>query len=217
VKTRIIATASSPNKDVPIYVVNEVPLKFTNLQGQCQIDEPVTLPSGYTLETAMAIIHIVVTGMDTMVVASKDASVQQYLKINTFGDTITLTMRGEYYHAPGARWVETVYAYDLENLVTVHTGEHEDKINQGEGEFEYWNNTYPGLSTMDPALLLFVFSVPNPRRLVVVAGPFSFREPDKIFEFGPTQPTGHVISTTMRRFVVISGMTFVAELKLWRD
>jgi hypothetical protein len=217
VKTRIIVTASNPNNEAPIFIVNEVPSKFTNLQGQCQINEPVTLPTGYTMESAIATIHIIVTGMDTMVVASKDVSVQQYLKINTFGDTVTLTIRGEYYHAPGARWVKMVYAYDLVDLVTVYDGDKVDKINQGEGDFEYWNSTFPGISTMDPAMLLFVFSVPNPRRLVVVAGPFSFSEPDKIFEFGATQPAGNVFSTTMRRFVVISGMTFVAELKLWRE
>jgi hypothetical protein len=217
VKATIIATATNPNNDEPIFVIDELPTKFTNLLGQCQIENTVTLPPGYTLESAIATIHIVVTGMDTMVVASNDASVQEYLKIHTFGETVTLTIRGEYYHAPGARWVKSIYAYDLIDLVTLHDGEKEDKINQGEGEYEYWNQTFPGLDIMDPAMLLFVFSVPNPRRLVVVAGPYSFTEPDKIFEFGATDPEGNPVSTTMRRFVVISGMTFIAELKLWRE
>jgi hypothetical protein len=217
VKTNIIVTANNPNKDVPIFIINEVPPKFTDLQGRCQITESVTIPSGYSMERAVAIMHITVAGMDTMVVASKDVSVQEYLKINTFGDTITLTLRGEYYGASGARWVKKVYAYDLVDLVTVYDGDNEDKINAGVGDYEYWYNTFPGLSTINPAMLLFVFSVPNPRRLVVVAGPFSFGEPDKIFEFGPTQPTGNVVLTTMRRFVVISGMTYVAELTLWKE
>ncbi len=75
------------------------------------------------------------------------------------------------------------------------------------------------LKTMDPGMLIFVINVPLKgvgRTLIVVAGPFSFDASNKIFEYGPGNPTGNVL-TTMRRFVVISGMTYVSELILWKE
>lgn len=218
VKTTIIVTASNANSDEPIFIIDELPPKSTNVQGQCPILESVNLPTGYTMQRAVAILHITVTGMETMVVASKDTSVQDYLKINTFGDTITLTMRGEYMGSPpGATWVERVYAYDLDNLLTLYDGSggNAAKVNNGFG-YDYWTNSFPGLSTINPAMLVFVLSVPNPRRLVVVAGPLSFGNQDKIFEFGPGNPTANVL-TTMRRLVIISGMTYVSELVMWTE
>ncbi|TRO42739.1 hypothetical protein E2P42_02860 [Candidatus Bathyarchaeota archaeon] len=217
VKTTIIVTASKANSDEPIFIIDEMPSKYTDLQGRCQILESVNLPTGYTLQRAVAILHITVTGMETMVVASKDESVIEYLKINTFGDDITLTMRGEYMGSPpGATWVERVFAYDLQTLITLYdgSGENADKINNGYG-YDYWTGSFPGLSTIDPAILVLVLSVPNPRRLVVVAGPLSFGNQDKIFEFGGN-PTANIL-TTMRRLVIISGMTYVSELLMWKE
>jgi hypothetical protein len=83
--------------------------------------------------------------------------------------------------------------------------------------YDYWNNTFPGLTAMDPVLLLFTVSVPNPRRNVIVAGPFSLWDSSKVFSFGPDSEQVSNAAIKLRRFVVISGMTYIAELTLWKE
>jgi hypothetical protein len=228
VKANIIATATNQaDKDSPGIQISEVAHETaTNLLGRAEISENINITQGYTLDKAIAVMHIIVSGMDTMVIASRDTLAQECLKINTFGDTITLTFwDNEYYSGDvpnGARWVENIYGYDLQNLLTLYTGGKGDnnaKINNGAGLFDVWNMTFPGLSMINPSMLIFVLNVPlktTGRTLIVIAGPFSFDASNKIFEFGPGKPTGAVL-TTMRRFVIISGMTYVSELLLWKE
>ena len=222
VESNILATAKNVNTDEPILIVNQEHTAYTDIQGSCLLLEPIDVPNGYTMQNAIAVMHITVAGMETVVVASKQEGVTEYLKINTFGDTITLTFRGEFYngeYAQGERRITDIFGYDLEDLMRVYDGDDDPvtskKINHGYG-YDYWNKTFPGLSYIDPALLLFVISVPNPRRLIVVGGPFSFAGSDRVFDFGPEDVTGKVL-TNLRRFVVISGMTYVTEFLLWKE
>ena len=82
-----------------------------------------------------------------------------------------------------------------------------------------WNMTFPGLQAMDHALLLFTVSLPLPGEgttLVIVTGPLSSWDSTRILRFGQPEE----VSTTalkLRRFVVFSGMTYVAELTLWEE
>jgi hypothetical protein len=222
VEAVVLATCNNINKDDPLLVINQEQTLYTDLQGKCTLVESVDLPSGYSLDNALAVIHITVSGMETVAFASRNAGLMEYLKLNTFGDTVTLTFRGEFLdgeYSQGERRVYNIFGFDLEDLLGIYDGSNEPvtskKINHGFG-YDYWNRTFPGLSTIDPAMLLFVISVPNPRRLIVIGGPFSFAADEKVFEFGGEEPQGPVL-TTLRRFVIISGMTYVTELILWKE
>lgn len=221
VSVTVMATASNPNiKDNPIAVVNNPEEYYTDALGRCNGNITVTLPQGYTLERALAVMEITVAGITTMVVAETDKSLQDVLAINTFGDTITLTMRGEFDNVLGERRIKQIDAFDLSTMTRIYDGSSDplaSKINNGVN-YDWWNMTFPGLEAMNPAMLLFTVSVPNPRRLVIVAGPFSFWDANKVFDFGPDD-AGQIsgAATTLRRYVVFSGVMYVVELTLWKE
>lgn len=222
VETTVMVVAKNVNTEEPLAVVYDQELLFTDALGRCRGSVTVNLGNDYRLETAIAIMKITVAGMSTLVVGQKDTSLQKWLKINTFGDTVTLTFRGELLDDPrGERRVYDImtFSYDAE-LMAIYDGRGDPvtsrHITHGYG-YDYWNKTFPGLSLLDPALLLFAISVPNPRRLAIITGPYSFGASYEVLRF-PAEPqrVGDAV-VKLRRFVVISGYTYVAELLLWKE
>jgi hypothetical protein len=229
VMANIIATTTNPNKkDEPKLSVSQIyHTEFTDLLGQAEIDETLVVDTGYTLEKAIAFMHITVAGMETMVVASRDSAAQDCLKISTYDETLSLTFfEKEYYNTSkipsGERKIEAIYGYDFESLMLLHQGDQKDVItaSQSDSSYSTWSREFPGLNSINPSMLIFVISVPlgqgeGGRQLVVIAGPFSFDASTRIFQFGP-ETTGNILTTT-RRLVIISGMTYVCELLLWKE
>jgi len=215
----ILCTADKdPKGEEPMIVVTTPTTFFTNAIGRCDATQTIEIPSGYSIERAVALLKITVAGMSTMVVAQTDLSVQEFIKLYTFGDTVVLTFRDELAgEALGERRVKNIMTYSYDNQLSklydgtgTPTGSH---ITHGLG-YDYWNNTFPGLEAMNPALLLFTLSVPNPRRLVVVSGPFSLSEPSVVFRY---EGAVSGVATQLRRYVIISGITYIAELMLWKE
>jgi hypothetical protein len=224
VSTTILCTAKNPDKeDQPIVNVTRPNTLFTDALGRCKGTQPIQLPEHYILETAVAVMKITVAGISTMVVAQQDQSIQEIMKINTFGDNIVLSFRGELTNTSSARWILNIMSYNYdETLTEIYAGGdgNEDKITEGYG-YVYWNNTFPGLTAMEPALLLFLVDVTlgaggGGRRPVIVAGPFSLWESSEILTFGPDSPQSSNVALKLRRYVVFSGMTYIAELTLWK-
>ncbi len=225
VSVTILCTAKNPDKvEEPIVNVTRPETLFTDALGRCEGTQPIQIPPGYRLETAVAIMKITVAGTSTMVVAQQDQTVQNVMKINTFGDNIILSFRGELTNTSSARWVLGIMSYNYdETLTEVYGGGdgNEDKITEGYG-YVFWNSTFPGLKAMDPALLLFLVSTTlgageGGRKTVIVAGPFSLWESSEIFSFGPDSEQVGDVAIKLRRYVVFSGITYIAELTLWKE
>ncbi len=225
VSVTILCTAKKLDKvDEPLVNVTRPNTLFTDALGRCGGTQLLEIPPDYILETAVAIMRITVAGISTMVVAQQDQKVQNVMKINTFGDTIILSFRGELTNTSSARWVHNIMSYNYdETLTEIYPGGdgNEDKITEGYG-YVYWNNTFPGLQAMDPALLLFTVSTTlgrgeGGRKTVIVAGPFSLWESSEILSFGPDSEQFSNVALKLRRYVVISGMTYIAELTLWKE
>jgi type II secretory pathway pseudopilin PulG len=225
VSVTILCSAKNPDKvDEPIVNVTQPDTLFTDSLGRCEGTQPIQIPTGYIIETAVAIMKITVAGISTMVVAQQDQTVQNVMKINTFGDTIILSFRGELTNTSAVRRVLNIMSFNYdETLTEIYGGGdgNEDKITEGYG-YVFWNSTFPGLKAMDPALLLFLVSVPlgaggGGRRPVMVAGPFSLWESSEIFSFGADSEQVRDAAIKLRRYVVVSGITYIAELTLWKE
>lgn len=221
VSVTIMATASHlTHKVEPIAVVTSPKTFFTNALGKCEGNETVTLESVYKLESAVAIMKITVAGMSTVVVAREEGNIQNLVKIYTFGDTISLTFRDEFYENSGEKRVIDISSYNYDELTRIFDGREQLppdlKITKGEG-YVAWTNTFPGLKAMNPILLLYTLRVKKPDRLVIIAGPFSLWDYSRVFSFGPDSEQASNVAVKLRRFVVISGMTYIAELTLWKE
>jgi len=207
----------------PIAVIISPKTYSTDMLGHCEANEFVSIPDGYGVTDALSVLEISVAGMKTMVLArARDEPLQDFVKIYTFGDTITLKVRNEFLEKGGGeRRIRDISSYNYgEQLMQIFDGSGGNppdlKITPGVG-YEVWNMTFPGLKATNPFLLLFTLRVKNPDRLVIIVGPFSLFESSKVFSFGPDPEQIGGVVVKLRRYVVFSGMTFIAELTLWKE
>jgi type II secretory pathway pseudopilin PulG len=226
VSVTTMITASKPSQTNGSDLVSkafEPKLYTTNALGFCQ-DTIDTRLAGYSIQYAVAIIKVTVGGLSTTVVAQNDNPITKFIKINTFGDTVTLSFRNELSddETRSERRIIEIDAYDFENLYKVFDGTTSNppdlKVVQGTG-YEYWSMVFPNLRALNPTVLLFVLQLTlknEGRVLVLLAGPFSFGGSEEIFGFGP-EPTSEKVIAIMTRLVVIADMTYVAKIAFWRN
>ncbi len=191
---------------------------FTNVLGRCEGNETIEIPDGLTLVRAVAVLRVTVAGMSTIVVAEEDESTH-VMKVSTFGDNITISFRNESVPTSGARWIENVMMYSEGTLMKIYEGTSEEKITWGYGYLQ-WFKTFLGLNAINPPLLIFTVSVPvkgEGRIPVIVTGPFSFWDSSRIFSFGSDSEQSGNVALKLRRYVVLSDMTYIAELTLWKE
>lgn len=232
VKVTTMVTAKSTKKleDLPdIYEPIPPTYGTTDIKGSYQ---RTLYPEGYedledyALKYAIAIMEITVAGMSTTVIAQNDPSITQYIQMRTYGDNVVLSVRNETLipEDPGAeREILNVQAYDNENLIPILS--ESQKITWGKG-YENITMVFEGIRSLKPTVLLMVLEVnlkatpgvpgSGGPTLVLVAGPFSFADSGKVFQFGNNPKSENVI-VTMRRLVVMSDMTYVATLSFWRE
>jgi hypothetical protein len=223
----VLCAALNPAKvDDPIVKVTGPHINYTNALGKYENVHTIDIPYGYSLSSANAIFKVTVGGISTMVAASSDQNLLNILKVNTFGDVVTLTFRGELAGKDnsGLRRVNSITSYNLdEELRDVWDGSsvanQEQMITYGSA-YDYWMNEFPGLSSINPGLLIFCINVPikgEGRRPVLITGPFSGVDPSRVLSFGSMgQPVDARVK--LRRFIIDSmGMTYVAELLVWKE
>lgn len=226
VSATIFCAARHPDQEEdPIVRVNGPNLSYTNALGHYEGTQLIDVPQGYRIESAIAIFKITVAGITTIVVANSDRSIQNVMKINTFGDNIVLSFRGELTNTSATREILNINTFTFdENLMEIYDGSSDPnstKITNGYG-YVFWNNTFPGLSALKPALLLFMVSVPlgageGGRRPHLVVGPYAFWESSEILSFGYPDRTNDY-GLKLRRYVMdSSGTIYIAELLLWEE
>lgn len=196
---------------------------FTDVKGICEGFQSPSV-SG-TINHAVSILTITVAGMKTTVVTQTDNPFAELIKINTSGDTIILSLPEEIIgnNTRSERRVKEIDAYIYEELVPLFEGETmkppDIKFTSGSG-YEFWSLTFPGLRFMDPTALIFWIELTLKhygRVLVVLAGSLDFMAEEEILNFGPETGGKPPPIVTMRRLVVISDMTYVAQLSFWRE
>ena len=220
----------SPPLNVSEYISTPIPPAYgiTDVMGRYSGTMNASL-GDYAVDSAVAIMEINVGGLATTVVAQNDYSLINYINMTTYGDTIVLSIRGSEMgdsESPNSRQVMDAQAYDSEVLIDLL--DDPTRVNWGVGK-ENATITWPGIATLQPTVLLMVLqvqinaeklpngtNVPGGKRWVLVAGPFSFSDSEKILEVGGSLTSQNVIAT-MRRLVVISDMTYVASLFFWRE
>ncbi len=219
IKCTIMATAERVKME-PIAVVSSQETYFTDLLGHLEASETVDVPDYYTLTDAVAVLKITVAGFSTMVTARADPAMQEYAKIYTFGDTITLKVRDEFLtQGGGERRVIDISSYNYDKLMQMFDGSESNppdiKFTPGEG-YETWSISLPGLRVTNPLLLLFTLRVKNPNRFVIIAGPLGLWGSSEILSFGGDPALASSLAE-LRRYVIISEMTYITELKLWKE
>jgi hypothetical protein len=218
--TNIVSGALS--NDFDIYTDSPITTGtyFTNATGICK--EPI----GAVIDEILAcvsIMKITVAGMTTTVIEQNNDYIQKLLGISTSEDTVSLSTRDtvEAQHSHATVDVLGAWAYKSEDTITI-SGALDGFINFGESKkHQSLNFTYSGLKTLDPTAIIILAGInlnePGLSRVpVFIVGPYMLDAPEELFSLASGQPTDNSIAT-MRRFVVISDMTYIAELSLWKE
>jgi len=190
---------------------NSVP---TNALGVCS--DTVTLD--FAPQHVVVVLRVTVADVATLVVTFGTTPPDDVAHINFVGDTIILTMPDA--TPRGARWVDNIIPIgneeDIEFLYN-GTRANQDKLNYG--AWNVWRRSFNGLSSRNPVIFIFNFWTVikgEGRQEVLVAGPYQNLLGYTVFEYG-----GSVDASTsavrLQRSVTISGMTYIAELWLWKE
>jgi hypothetical protein len=110
--------------------------------------------------------------------------------------------------------------YNFETSVSLLNGSgtgNDNKLNYGSGNV--WNMSFPGLSSSDPGVLIFTFRTetlgPGGRTLAILVGPYAMWGTGGVLQYNSV-PVSSGASASVQRDVIILGMAYVAELRLWK-
>jgi hypothetical protein len=212
VRATHIVTGSAVEELMPI-LVNEY---LTNATGIVKD----TVTTDFTILSAISVLEITVAGMKTTVVVQSNDWIQDYLGMNTFGNDIVISTRDILESGDIHAVVKIIdgWAYKSGELFDIPV--EKGKITFGEGH-ETHTITYPDLQILNPSALIIKAEinlwgdtasfVP-----VYIVGPYSLDSAEEVFNFGYEPQPGDII-VTARRFVVISDMTYIADIALWKE
>ncbi len=124
----------------------------------------------------------------------------------------------------GTRWVKSVMVVNEDDIWNIYNGtQQDDTIKWSDSKESWgWSKLFSGLSYFNPLFIIFNLSVPGAgglgRRFVLFLGPDPNWSGTRVEAFGdPTGTGGASSAVKIQRDVVISGMTYIAELTLWKE
>ena len=224
-KASVKATLVYVLKDVEI--VDSLPQTVkasnnTNAVGRCII-KPEIDPSG--ISDFVILFKVTVADLTTVTSHYMEGfGHPRFINASIVGDNITLTIPegpGWAKDSSGARWVANVMHVNEDEVLNTYNGtlsngtlSDDAKITWGKGHWG-WSMLFSGLSYSNPSFMIFSLSVPNPRRLALVLGPEPNARGFRVVSYG--DPTGASSIVKIQRCVIISEMTYIAELTLWKE
>jgi hypothetical protein len=188
---------------------------LTDALGICE--DTVTL--GFEPNQVVVVLRVSVAGVATVVVTFGTTPANNIAEINFVGDTLILTQPDA--DPEGARWVDNIIPIgSQEDLQFLYNGtrSNDDKLNYG--SLRIWSRTFNGLQNDNPVVFIFNFWAVikgEGRQEVLVAGPYQNLLGHTVFEYGGSPKTSGGAAVKIQRSVIISGMTYTAELWLWKE
>jgi hypothetical protein len=139
-------------------------------------------------------------------------------KINVVGDNLILTMPDIEQGSHENRWIMNILMYNFQTSINLMNGTgtgNEDKLNYGSDIL--WNEVFNGLDATEPVIFIMTFraEIGSGRQLVVMIGPFGLWGQGGVMRFNDV-PVSSGASASIQRDVIIAGMAYIAELRLWK-
>jgi len=189
----------------------------TDSLGRCQ-GSPAVSASAKILDIVV-FFKVTVGDRSTLVVQSRDTQTPNDIaKINVVGNNIILTNPPIKLNPPyPSRWVLNIQMYNFETSINLLNGSrsNEYKLVYGSG-YGVWSQVFEGLDASEPAILIITFdAVDQGRTLILLVGPWGLWSAGGIVQLN-TGPVSSGASACILRDVIIAGMAYVAELRLWK-
>jgi len=198
----------------------------TNAMGNCNgtVALGVSNPDYYQVT-----LRVTVADVATLIVTSGQTFDNTIARINIVYDTVVLTSWKDPpdFNVPPDEnvWILDIVAFDSQGtlwyLYEGDKGGQDNKFNSGSGLFERWSKVFNGLHDSDPVIMIFNFWAVDQvtgkgRSQVLVTMAYPNLLGSSVFEYGGS-PSSSGSAVRLQRSVSISGMTFTAELWLWKE
>ena len=192
---------------------------LTDALGICRKDTALCIGQG-DIKSLITVLSVTVSDVATIVVIYKSGSVN-IVDINLVRDTMILTRTLE---TPRDNvWINnaTFIRGGKELVYLFNSSRKNDKDYQlNTGAKRMWERSFYGLSKYDPVVFVLNFWAVDKggrgRSEIVIAGPCQNLMGYSVFEYGDPPRSSHSV-VKIQRSVVISSMTYTAELWLWKE
>jgi hypothetical protein len=190
-------------------------IEETNSLGICTD----SLSLSFVPTQVIVILTIDVAEVATLVVTF-GSEMPNVVDINMVGDDIILTKPDN--NPTGATiFINGLYVFKDDGTRTLFEDfESKEKFTYTEsGNYEEWIGNYPGVKYYEPSLVILCYDDTEGaggRQDFVVAGPYQNLLGYSIFEYGAS-PKISDNAVRIQRSVLISGMTYTAELVFWKE
>jgi len=195
----------------------------TDARGICNgtVKLGISDPDYYTVT-----LRVTVADVATLVVTSEQNFNNTIARINIVYDTIILTSLKD---PPNDNFkpnedvrIDNIVAFGSDGSLWMlydsqGKNSNDNMFNTGKGEFERWSSTFWGLHGFQPVVLIFNFwAVEQGRRQILIMMAYPELFGTTIFEYGGS-PRSMGATVRVQRSVLISSMTYTAELWLWKE
>jgi len=193
----------------------------TDSLGRSQGSQTVSVSGNAKIKDVIVIFKVTVADRSTIVVSSQDTNTPNDIAlINAVGDNLVLTIPPNMPGSNDARWITNIQMYNFETSVSLLNGSGTGNDNMmNYGSLNVWSQSFPGLSSSDPGVLIFTFRTetlgPGGRTLAILVGPYAMWGNDGVLSYNAV-PVSSGASASVQRDVIILGMAYVAELRLWK-
>lgn len=201
--------------DGDTYIQSDPQIKQTDSLGLCVDD----INLDFVPTQIIVILRIDVADVASLLVTFGKGT-SDVVDINMIGDTIILT-KPENVPTGATIFINGIYLFKQDAVITLFEDfQSKEKFTYTtSGNFEEWVSNFPGISSYETSLIIINYDNTEGqggRQEFIWAGPYKNLLGYSIFEYG-TPPTNTDTAIRLQRNVLISGMTYTAELVFWRQ
>jgi len=225
VAATIVYALEIKRDDVSYGAVN-MEKRYTDSLGRCSGTQSISAPPESEITDVAVIFKVTVADRMTMVISKQSRpNPDDVAKIAIVGDNIIAKIDESLPGSKDARWVCSVAMYNFETSIGLYnrTEEGWGKPDLKKGGNTTWSLPIPGLSFTEPSILIFTIrTVPEDklpgqphRTIVLLIGPFTLWSQGGVIAMN-SGPATSGASVSVERDVIIAGMAYIAELRLWK-
>lgn len=195
--------------------------RYTDSLGRCSGTQSISPPPGSQITDVAVIFRVTVAGRMTMVISKQSRpNPDDAAKISIVGDSLVATIDESLPGSMDARWICSISMYNFDTSVDLY-----NRIAPPWGDADLkkgdnlWSMTFPGLSFTEPSILIFTIRTESAdkggRTIVLLIGPFTLWSQGGAIAMN-SGPATSGASVSVERDVIIAGMAYIAELRLWK-
>ncbi len=217
IRARIIYTTE---KDQDVKLNMNTVRNTTDARGISTFNVTVQDPTGDTIENILVIFTASIANISAITTTYQQSQSETVMNATILGDNVTITI------PPDAKprdsiGIANIVVINEDSLDFIYNGTFpypEDRLTWGQG-YKYWTRSFENLQEYGPILTLFnIWGVDGGRGNILVLGPYPNWMGSRVLAYGdPAGARGASSAVKIQRDVVISGMTYIAQLILWKE